>query len=345
MSSHQSTSDQTTDDEMPQDSSPATMSKRSRLIQRLLVFVSIPPLLAAIASFFGRYFFLSELLVNFQIQLAVILAVFAVLMSMLRWHRWSIVLFLAAVGVGMIPMLTLQPVANPYPLPANATKIRLMSFNVLALNRTPEKAIKCIQEYDPDIVLVIEFADLWGEWAKPLHESYPYRVEELRWHGFGIAVFSKFQLSNTVVTQTVAEATDVPLISTDVTISEKETFSLFATHLLAPMDPVRMSLRNRQMVDIADMIGDTKGKPTILAGDFNCVPWSWHLRQLLNKTQLRDSRPGRGYHASWPTNLIPMRIPIDHAFLSDRIFLTHRELLGQTGSDHFPLLIEFSISE
>ena len=106
-----------------------------------------------------------------------------------------------------------------------------------------------------------------------------------------------------------------------------------------------MSLRNRQLVDIADMIGDTNGKPTILAGDFNCVPWSWHLKQLLDKTQLRDSRAGQGYHASWPTNLLPMRIPIDHAFVSDRIHISRRELLGQTGSDHFPLMLEFSVSE
>ena len=105
-----------------------------------------------------------------------------------------------------------------------------------------------------------------------------------------------------------------------------------------------MEIRNNQLAEIAMHLQDGS-KPTILVGDFNCVPWSPFMKDMLETIDLRDSRVGFGYHASWPTDLIPLRIPIDHAFVSDGIHVSDRQLLGTTGSDHFPLVLEFSINE
>lgn len=326
----------------PSSEPPADQSRSNfRLLRRLLVFASIPPMLAVIASFFGEHFFVSELLVNFQLQLAIILSGIAILLFCFAARRWAGVTMLTACA-SIIPLaLALTPTVNP---PAGPNQIKLMSFNVFAVNPTMDAAIDCIKEHDPDVVLVIEYANTWKKHVDTLLEFYPYRVDELRWHGFGIVLLSKFELSETQVVQTVNAATDAPLIISTIKVGDQEV-RLFAAHLLAPMDPMRMDFRNQQLVEIADLIGDSSKQPTILVGDFNCVPWSSHMQRLLQQTELRDTRRGIGYHASWPTDRFFMRIPIDHAFVSDHIHVKSRKLLGQTGSDHFPVLVEFSITK
>lgn len=323
-------------------SEPSTLAPSATIkwLRRLLLLVGLPPLFAAVASFFGQHFFLSELLVNFQLQLAIILFAIALFSFGAGIRRWAALLFVAAIGT-LIPLaLALAPAENP---PEGPRTIKLMSFNVYAVNPTKDAAIDCIKEHDPDIVVVVEYANTWKNHVDDLLEAYPFRVDELRWHGFGIVLLSKFELSESQVVQTISEATDDPVIASRVTVGDQQ-FRLFAAHLIAPMDPMRMGFRNRQLAEIADLIGDNSNRPTILAGDFNCVAWSSHMQQMLEKTGLRDSRRGIGYQASWPTDRIHMRIPIDHVFVSDHIHVKSRKLLGQTGSDHFPVLMEFSIS-
>ena len=310
-------------------------------LRRLLVFISVPPLLASVASFFGQHFFLSELLVNYQFQLAVILFVIALLSFGSGIRRWATVLVFASIGVCIPLALALAPAENPT---AGSRTIKLMSFNVYVDNVTKAEAVECIKQHDPDIVLVVEYANTWKNHVSDLFEAYPFRVDELRWHGFGIILLSKFELSDTQVFQSTSEASDVPVIVATVNAGGQH-MKFFGVHLLAPMDPMRMEIRNRQLVEVADLVGDSSSQPTILAGDFNCVAWSSYMQQMLKRTGLRDSRRGIGYHASWPTDAIHMRIPIDHVFVSDQIHVKSRRLLGQTGSDHFPVLMEFSINQ
>ena len=101
-----------------------------------------------------------------------------------------------------------------------------------------------------------------------------------------------------------------------------------------------MTVRNQQIQELAKHL--PKGsEPTVLLGDFNCVPWSPFLQEMLTVTGLRDSRRGFGYQGTWPSDFWPMRIPIDQAFVSDNVVVIERGRLTQpTGSDHFPLLLE-----
>ena len=326
---------------MNSDSSLTAPTAGTRLLRRLLLLVTLPPLMAAVVSFFGKHFFVAELFVNFQLQIAIALAVLALFSLMGGMRRWSMLLVLAAIAT-TIPLATaLAPAENPQ---AGPRTIKLMSFNVYTVNPTKNVAIDCIKKHDPDIVLIVEYANSWNEHVKNLFDDYPYRIEELRWHGFGITLLSKFELSEKKVIQLVDERTDVPLVVATAKVGDQQ-INLWGAHLLAPMDPLRMDFRNRQLVEIGDLIGNSSQQPTILLGDFNCVSWSSHMQRLLNRTGLRDSRRGIGYHASWPTDTFFMRIPIDHLFVSDRIHVKSRQVLGETGSDHFPVLMEFSISD
>ena len=306
----------------------------------LVVLASIFSLLLAVLSYMGRYYFLAELICNFRLQIVLMLLCATAAVFLLGYRRWAGFLLITAVTIGSAFAIALLPGTNP---PAGPQTIKLMSFNVLDTNHNYCEAIKRIQSEDPDIVVLIEYVRNWAEQMRELNEAYPHRILEPRWHGFGIAVFSKFPLSDSQIHQLTRAATDVPFVVTQVNVGDQQV-QLAAAHLLSPVGRERMIIRNHQLDEIANHLRNTT-QPTVLVGDFNCAPWSPFMKELLKATNLRDSRVGFGYHASWPTDLIPMRIPIDHAFVSDSIHVADRRLLGATGSDHLPLILEFSITQ
>ncbi|MBU6455599.1 MAG: hypothetical protein KGS72_27760, partial [Cyanobacteria bacterium REEB67] len=84
--------------------------------------------------------------------------------------------------------------------------------------------------------------------------------------------------------------------------------------------------------------------PKIIAGDFNCTPWSYYFQKLLNDGRLVDSEHGFGPQASWSIFgfFMPL-LPIDHCLVSREIVVTDRKIEKNAGSDHRPLLVRFSV--
>ena len=73
-----------------------------------------------------------------------------------------------------------------------------------------------------------------------------------------------------------------------------------------------------------------------ILGDLNVSPWSPHFGGLLRES-------GRGVQATWPTNLAPMRIPIDHCLVSPDVSVVGRRVGPDVGSDHFPIVVDVQI--
>mgnify|MGYP001819223598 CR=1 FL=1 len=218
---------------------------------------------------------------------------------------------------------------------------KLISFNVLESNPRGDSVVQLIQDIDPDFVLINEYANEWTDHLRSIHDDYPYRVLQPRPHAFGIALFSKYPLSAVEVVQLAAEHTDAPMIVAQVEIG-RATIRLAAVHLLSPRNPRMMAIRNQEIRQVSARLAPN-GRPTILIGDFNCVPWSPFLKDLLVSTRLSDSRQGFGWQATWPANQWALRIPIDNAYVSQQVEVIDRQLLDANGSDHLPLLLEFSV--
>ncbi|MEE2826231.1 MAG: endonuclease/exonuclease/phosphatase family protein [Planctomycetota bacterium] len=295
------------------------------------------PVALLLFSLFGRISFFAEMICNFRFQLIVAVVGGAMGMALLGGYRW-------AVGLALVSLLFGSTVFSYY-LPRNTVdgvraKCRVMSFNVYGLNKTPELVLNLINEEQPEVVVLIEYTSDWVPLCEGLRGVYPYRVEEPRWHGFGIALFSKYPLIDSAIYRLTPSYTDSPMIVARLDTGAGAPVRLAATHLLAPMGYTRMTVRNRQIQELAKHL--PKGsEPTVLLGDFNCVPWSPFLQEMLTVTGLRDSRRGFGYQGTWPSDFWPMRIPIDQAFVSDNVVVIERGRLTQpTGSDHFPLLLE-----
>src|SRR5262249_38286126 len=75
--------------------------------------------------------------------------------------------------------------------------------------------------------------------------------------------------------------------------------------------------------------------------DLNTTAGSPHFAEFLRVSGLRDSRFGFGPQPSWPT-WSPLRLTIDHAFLSADLAVAGRRPGPDIGSDHYPLILDLA---
>ncbi len=290
-------------------------------------------------SFFGQRYFVAELLANFRIQFLV-LFVFLLILSRFAKAGWPLIAGLAIVfaWTGWESGQLYIPVQQP---PAGKTKIRVMSYNVLGTNSDFQSSISEIRKHDPDIVAVLEYANMWHQALDALNESHPFQHRDPRWHGYGIAIFSKLPFENAGSLPLTEDTIDNPAATVTVRVDGRP-LRFMAVHVMSPTNRFRLELRNRQFEEIAAQV-NSDSIETILVGDMNCNPSSRYLTELIGDTNMRDSRQGFGLHPSWPSFAPPLAIPIDHVLISKSIHVHQRFLGDARGSDHRPVIVDVSI--
>ena len=260
------------------------------------------------------------------------------------FQRWwtGMLLVIATIwcSIGVLSVYLQVEQASP-----GDTKIRIMSHNVLSGNRSYDAVKKQVSEVDPDLFVIVEYDEKWHKAMQSIIEdgTYPYFVRAPRWHGFGVAIFSKLPLTDTQTYQLTAEITDVPMVTAEFMVGDQKV-RLAGVHAFSPTNADRLHLRNEQLTEMAKILKQSD-TPTIVMGDYNCVPWSPFLDDFLKQTGYRDSRVGFGYQGSWSARYRwTAMIPIDHAFVSRKVHVHDRYIGESAGSDHFPVIVEISIS-
>jgi endonuclease/exonuclease/phosphatase family metal-dependent hydrolase len=109
--------------------------------------------------------------------------------------------------------------------------------------------------------------------------------------------------------------------------------NMINTHL-----SVRFDERRNQAAEVVRALESVNGVETmILAGDFNCIPWSRPFRTLCHRLQ-RAASP-----KSWPSAL-PL-LPLDHILFHGPLRVTQSGVWRGPGarhaSDHVPVIAEF----
>ena len=107
---------------------------------------------------------------------------------------------------------------------------------------------------------------------------------------------------------------------------------MIAAHPVPPRGKWYENCRNQQLSELAELAKQSEN--TILAGDFNCVPWSPYFRKLIDDSGLKDSRQGFGIHNSWHIGLPFGFLPIDHCLQDPSMTVTQRRIELDMGSDH-----------
>lgn len=257
-----------------------------------------------------------------------------------RRHRYGIWIAAGAFALGAVNAAFVAPRLTPPPrfdAPVRQ-RFRVLQSNVLTGNRDATRLLKLIETEAPDVILLQETDEDWLRRLSPLTNRYPVAASEARTDNFGAAVFAKTGKAD-ILHFSDAERSPCARVVIP-TASGPVTF--LGIHPLAPGDREDWKGRDALLGEIARFAA---GKPRfVIMGDFNTTPYTHAYHAFERESGLLDANLGRlpfpTWHAVYPFFL---RIPLDHCFHSRDLRADDLRRGPSIGSDHFPLMFDFSL--
>ncbi len=315
-----------------------------RLIRGVFIITGTLCCAGVAASFFGRFHLIFELSCHLYIQYFIFTSIAAAILTFEReWKKASLMaLFAIYCATALAPFISFKAAnaANEAEGAAKTKILRAACANILTANGEHQKIIDMAVKYDPDFIILIEVNKKWAEAMKALEKDYPYVVLEPSEDNFGMAFYSRIKPVTAEII--LAGALPVPFLKAKFAAGEKE-FTLYAAHPLPPLGNNYLKLRNGQLESMAAIIAREGGR-ALLMGDLNVTPWSPYFKDFKTAAGLENSSEGRGLNASWPAQMpAPLRIPIDYCMNSKDVKVV-KVFTGQfNGSDHFPVIADFTV--
>lgn len=299
--------------------------------------------LALLAGFFGTFHPALDSLAHFRAHLAVVSALLALalLATNHRLLALSVLVFatvafsttssaLTFLGLGRVE-------AGLGAAPADQATYRLLQMNLLFDNPTPEKVLSLIGRTKPDVVTVEEVSPMWRDKLALLAAAYPHSVFCSYPRGyFGVAILSRRPLAPGAQPQCL-ERGALAIAKVDFGGTAVDVAAL---HLRWPW-PFRQPQQIEAMAGPLGTLADT----AIMAGDCNAATWSAAVRRVADAGGLKVM-PSVG--PTWLYYRLPeflrfSGLPIDQVFSKGGVLIHKAERLESTGSDHLPVLVDFSI--
>lgn len=305
----------------------------------LLSAVGAVTSLATILAFLGPLHWAFDLFSHFPVQYAAILAITACLLLIPRQLATAAVYgVLALFNLSLVLPLYFNSRQSAAP-PAQTVRALLLNLNSDA--HSTDKVTALIRSNSPDIVLLEELTDRWLRELQPVLATYPYRHALPRDDNFGILLASRYPVAQ-IGAVTLAEAAPPSLLAT-VSLPYGDV-TLLGTHPVPPAGGTYTRLRDRHLSAIPSLLKQTK-TPVLIMGDLNTTPWNHAFKKLLADSDLHNSMKGNGIQPTWPTFLPFVQIPLDHFLHSSDIAVVNRKVGEHVGSDHYPLIVDFSIKQ
>ncbi|RIJ37440.1 endonuclease/exonuclease/phosphatase family protein [Pontibacter oryzae] len=225
--------------------------------------------------------------------------------------------------------------------PADTTQLSIMVSNVLMTNTKYSKLMGKVEDYQPDILLLLESDSVWQHALQPLMAHYPYRIEIPLHNTYGMHLYSKLPLRQKRVNYLLSK--EIPSIKTYVQLRSGDWVELRGVHPKPPVPTEDGNSRKRdaEIILVGEDVSDSK-YPVVVAGDFNDVAWSATTKLFQEVSGLLDPRIGRGFYSTFNANYPLLRWPLDHVFHSTHFKLVEMQRLSGIGSDHFPIYIKLS---
>jgi len=294
-------------------------------------------LLIALAALSGIGHRWVDILVQFGVPaLGVALVLIALTLLLRQFH--------AAVAYG-VAALALVIAVWPQWMPSDTVArpgtpiIRLYSANLWARNTDVDAITRSIADADADLVILIELGDAPAARLDQVLADYPHRVVTPRSDRSGGAarsvIASRFPL--TVVADVADGLQDV----TAVARTPLGTLNVVGVHLTRPW-PFQYQWGQISQVQALAAVRAGLSGPVIVAGDFNSVTTGRIGRQVQTEVGLI---PASGWPGTWPSAAPSiMGLTIDQVYRSPDLAFISRRLGQPTGSDHRPVITEFTLS-
>jgi endonuclease/exonuclease/phosphatase (EEP) superfamily protein YafD len=293
--------------------------------------------LLTLLGFLGRLWWFFDLASHFRGQYLLILVLSSLIFLLGKQPA-------AAGGAAAFALINLAFVAPLYIRsvpPVEDVQIRLLLLNVLQRNDHYEDVRSLIRSEQPDIIVLVETNQKWLSELSEFESIYPYSQTKPREDNYGVALFSRAPIQEAEI-RYFGEA-GVPSVVAHLLI-DKYPLTVIGTHPPPPKGALNSAFRNQQMDALAEFVMGQSGE-VILCGDLNMSPWSLYFWQLLQKSGLRNSARGFGLQPTWPTDRPYLRVPIDHCLISPGIRVFDRLIGPFVGSDHFPVILDFSFDQ
>ncbi|HUG98123.1 MAG TPA: endonuclease/exonuclease/phosphatase family protein [Gammaproteobacteria bacterium] len=260
----------------------------------------------------------------------------------------SVVLALLVLAVGyqavkMFPYTVLMP---KQVLEAESDSddgnLSVLVANVLMGNRESEAFLELVRGYDPDVIVTVETDEWWEEALRALEEEYPHTLKKPLDNSFGMLVHSRLEIIDPEIRFILKDS--IPSMHMQVVLPSGDRVFMHFVHPDPPNPQyaTETTARDAELL-IVGREAEKRDKPTIVAGDFNDVAWSYTTSLFQKASGLLDPRIGRGMYSTYNAKYPLLRWPLDHVFHSDHFKLVRIEVGPAWGSDHFPIFIELSL--
>lgn len=297
---------------------------------------------------FGAAFFVP----TFETHAAAALVLGVVGLVLLR--RWKI-----AVLAGLVPLIVLAWAAWSFMRPAQeplARPLTVMTANLLVGHASVDRVVRLIEAESPDVIFFQEYTPAKAaKLIERIGALYPHRVEGMREHAFGAAIYSRlvFVGEPELYPHEAIRSHEAARSTGEVGIWDPQPRAVVRhggqdivlqnVHF-AP--PIHVSYLREQRVMtgwLARWVGSER-RAVVVAGDFNCTDSSANLGDL-RAAGLRSVREsGRGMMGTWPSSGLAGLVPvgIDHILI--RGMRCGGARVGEAiDSDHLPLVARVGV--
>ena len=220
--------------------------------------------------------------------------------------------------------------------------LRLLIANVKQGNRDYEPLKALLEEHEPDVAVFMETDQDWTDALGEVTGDYPFRLERPLDNSYGMLLVSRVSVIEHQVEELVKKG--VPSFHLTMAFESGQHFRLIAIHPEPPLVHRPSVARDAEIILVARKVAQ-EPLPVIVTGDLNDVAWSKTTRRFLRFSKLVDPREGRGLFSSFDARYWFLRWPLDHVFYSPQFSFVNMQRLPFTGSDHFPMLFDFVLTQ
>ncbi len=310
----------------------------------LLLLAAVLASLPLVLGFLGPLHPFFDAFSHLRVHLSVLMALLALplLFTPLR-REGAMVLLLAITAFGTTFSGTsalFGATAGAQTQAAPGARYSLVQINLRYDNPHPKRVLRMIAQEKPDIVTYEEAGDEWNRWLDILKGRYPYRLhcrKDSDPHIDGVGILSRRPFSDGSKPTCVGDGL-LAMAAVD--------FGGTSVNVAALHSPLPWPYGQSQALDTAaSQLQPLKG-PTIIAGDFNAVPWSAAVRRIEATT---GTHAIRGIGGSWFPFFLPVKwapvlgFHIDQIFVDSDILAPKAATREDAGSDHLPVRLDFSV--
>jgi len=274
------------------------------------------------------------------ISLSSYLSSYHLIFDLITRKHWIMVLLLGCLAIHSVEVLRFQTWTYKKPI-TNAASIRVMTSNLWVSNSDHSGQINYIHQIDPDVIVFQEYTPAWHIALTRELTEYSHQVTAPTSSPFGIALFSKVPIKQSEITTFATE--NIPSIDAIIEFKD-QSLRVVGTHPTAPLSIERHNQRNDQLRGLAEAVKQ-EARPLLILGDLNITPWSYHFREFIRHGNLTDGRKNFGVLPTWPANIFPLQIPIDHIVVNDGVGLLTMQTSDGLHSDHKSLWADIWIKK